>query len=357
MLGARKGAATVELGSLTMRRKAAAPPPAVVPVAAEEGKKAPAVGAGKVAAEEVWEVRPGGMLVQKRGAEEDEPAPASVKPVPTIRVKAKLAGKTHEIYITAEATFGDLRKLVAERAGAHPEDLRTLYKGKEQDPKAFLDMAGVRDRSKVAVVDDPEARARRLLEELRLGSLRKAAGAVAAVAAEVDKIAPKVSAMEASVRKGERVAEKDVATVTELLMNELLKLDAVVAGGDVKEQRRAQVKRVQKYVETLDAVMAKNATIARKPAAAAKKQPAPQPPAPARQQQQPQSQRQRHQQPPQQPPQQQQPPAQTTRWEMFDLLSSLPTTSSSSSTTTTDSSTASSAGAPPPPTNRLDWML
>ncbi|KAF7046192.1 hypothetical protein CFC21_055244 [Triticum aestivum] len=351
MLGVRKGAATVELGSLTMRRKGAPPPPPpVVPV--EEGKKAPAVavGTGKVSAEEVWEVRPGGMLVQKRGPEEDEPAPESVKPVPTIRVKARLAGKTHEIYVSAEATFGDLRRRVAERAGAHPEDLRTLYKGKEQDPKAFLDMAGVRDRSKVAVVDDPEARARRLLEELRLGSLRKAAGAVAAVAAEVDKIAPKVSALEASVRKGEKVAEKDVATVTELLMNELLKLDAVVAGGDVKAQRRVQVKRVQKYVETLDAVMAKNATIASKPAAA-KKQP-PQP-APARQQQPPQSQRQRH---PTAPPQAQA-PAQTTRWEMFDLLSSLPTTSSSSSTTTTDSSTASSAGAPPPPTNRLDWML
>ncbi|XP_037459679.1 BAG family molecular chaperone regulator 3-like [Triticum dicoccoides] len=351
MLGVRKGAATVELGSLTMRRKGAPPPaPPVVPV--EEGKKAPAVGAGKVSAEEVWEVRPGGMLVQKRGPEEDEPAPESVKPVPTIRVKAKLAGKTHEIYVSAEATFGDLRRRVAERAGAHPEDLRTLYKGKEQDPKAFLDMAGVRDRSKVAVVDDPEARARRLLEELRLGSLRKAAGAVAAVAAEVDKIAPKVSALEASVRKGEKVAEKDVATVTELLMNELLKLDAVVAGGDVKAQRRVQVKRVQKYVETLDAVMAKNATIESKPANAKKPQQAPQPPAPARQPQ-PQSQRQRQQQPPQQ---QQQPAAQTTRWEMFDLLSSLPTTSSSSSTTT-DSSTASSAGAPPPPTNRLDWML
>ncbi|KAM3206729.1 hypothetical protein ACQJBY_062085 [Aegilops geniculata] len=341
MLGVRKGAATVELGSLTMRRKGAPPPPPTPPaVPVEEGKKAPAVavGAGKVSAEEVWEVRPGGMLVQKRGPEEDEPAPESVKPVPTIRVKARLAGKTHEIYVSAEATFGDLRRRVAERAGAHPEDLRTLYKGKEQDPKAFLDMAGVRDRSKVAVVDDPEARARRLLEELRLGSLRKAAGAVAAVAAEVDKIAPKVSALEASVRKGEKVAEKDVATVTELLMNELLKLDAVVAGGDVKAQRRVQVKRVQKYVETLDAVMAKNATIAPKPAAAKK-----QPPAPARQ---PQSQRQRPQQP----------PAQTTRWEMFDLLSSLPTTSSSSSTTT-DSSTASSAGAPPPPTSRLDWML
>lgn len=348
MLGAspkaRKSAAVVELGSLSMKKKN--PPPPVPPAV---GKAAAAPAVGKVAAEEVWEVRPGGMLVQKRvDGDDEEPALESVKPVPTIRVKAKHCGVTHEIYISAEATFGELRKLVAERAAAHPEDLKLLYKTKEaRDPKAFLDMAGVKDRSKITVVDDPEARARRLLEELRQGNLQKAAKAVAAVAAEVDKLAPKVSVLEASVRKGEKVAQKDVATVTELLMNELLKLDAVVAGGDVKAQRRVQVKRVQKYVETLDAVMAKNAAIPRK--SGAKKQ-AEQAPPPARQQQ-PQS--QRHRQYPQQ--QQQQPPAQTTRWEMFDLLSSLPSTSSASSTTTV-SSTASSGG-PPPPTNKLDWML
>jgi hypothetical protein len=131
-----------------------------------------------------------------------------------------------------------------------------------------------------------------------------------------------VAALDASVRKGEKVAEKDVAQLTELLMNELLKLDAVVADGDAKAQRRMQVKRVQKYVETLDAVMAKNAAIARKSS--------------------------------EQPRQQQQPAAshsyqqQQTRWEMFDLLSSLP--SSASSTTTTASSCA-------PPAKQLDWML
>ncbi|CAM0912523.1 unnamed protein product [Alopecurus aequalis] len=349
MLGAspkaRKSAAVVELGSLSMKKKNPPPP---VPPAMGRAAAAPAV--GKVAAEEVWEVRPGGMLVQKRDAgDDDQPALESVKPVPTIRVKAKHCGVTHEIYISAEATFGELRKLVAERALAHPEDLKVLYKSKEKDPKEFLDMYGVKDRSKITVLDDPEARARRLLEELRQGNLQKANKAVAAVAAEVDKLAPKVSVLEASVRKGEKVSEKDVATVTELLMNELLKLDAVVAGGDVKAQRRVQVKRVQKYVETLDAVMAKNATIPRR--SGAKKQAEQQPPPARQQQQQPQSQRNR--QYPQQ--QQQQQPAQTTRWEMFDLLSSLPSTSSTSSTTTV-SSTASSGG-PPPPTNKLDWML
>jgi hypothetical protein len=79
MLGARKG---------SMKN----PPPAA------------AAGAGKVSAEEVWEVRPGGMLVQKRVSDE-EPSP-SVKPVPTIRVKVKHAGVTHEIYISSEASFG-----------------------------------------------------------------------------------------------------------------------------------------------------------------------------------------------------------------------------------------------------------
>jgi hypothetical protein len=68
---------------------------------------AAAAAGGKVSAEEVWEVRPGGMLVQRRGGalSDDEPSP-NVKPVPTIRVKVKHAGVTHEIYISSEASFG-----------------------------------------------------------------------------------------------------------------------------------------------------------------------------------------------------------------------------------------------------------
>jgi hypothetical protein len=84
---------------------------------------------------------------------------------------------------------GELKKLVAAKTGLHPDDQKVLYKDRERDSKAFLDMAGVKDRSKVVVVEDPEARARRLIEERRNGHLEKA---VAAVAAEVDKLAPKV---------------------------------------------------------------------------------------------------------------------------------------------------------------------
>lgn len=47
--------------------------------------------------------------------------------------------------------------------------------------------------------------------------------------------------MESIVNKGGRVVEEDVIRLIELLMNELIKLDGVVADGDVKQQRRNQV--------------------------------------------------------------------------------------------------------------------
>jgi hypothetical protein len=53
--------------------------------------------------EEVWEVRPGGMLVQKRTPDSDTPAGP---PVPAIRVKVKYAGVYHEVYVSSQASFG-----------------------------------------------------------------------------------------------------------------------------------------------------------------------------------------------------------------------------------------------------------
>lgn len=57
-----------------------------------------------------------------------------------------------------------------------------------------------------------------------------------------------VSALEAIVNRGGRVVEHDVTNLIESLMNELIKLDAVVADGDVKLQRRMQVKSIVLFV-------------------------------------------------------------------------------------------------------------
>lgn len=51
-----------------------------------------------------WELRPGGMLVQKRDPDSDR----NTVPAPTIRVKVKYGSTYHEIYISSQATFGTL---------------------------------------------------------------------------------------------------------------------------------------------------------------------------------------------------------------------------------------------------------
>ncbi|RWV79770.1 hypothetical protein GW17_00059045, partial [Ensete ventricosum] len=218
-----------------------------------EGSRMPSrtgYGAAKQVVEEEkgaeWEVTPGGMVVQKRDPESGPPAAV----VPTIRVKVKHGSVYHEIYISSQATFadddglaGELKKMLSARIGMHPLDQKLIYKDKERDSAAFLDTAGVKDRSKVVLVEDPTAKAKRLLETRKTDKMEKAAKSISAISMEVDKLASKsqVSALEAIVNKGGRVVEQDVVRLIELLMNELLKLDGVVADGDVKQQRRLQV--------------------------------------------------------------------------------------------------------------------
>lgn len=50
-----------------------------------------------------------------------------------------------------------------------------------------------------------------------------------------------VAAVEGSVNDGKRVEEKEVNLLIELLMMQLLKLDAIETDGDSKLQRRTQV--------------------------------------------------------------------------------------------------------------------
>ncbi|XP_008803269.2 BAG family molecular chaperone regulator 3-like [Phoenix dactylifera] len=258
-----------------------------------------------------WEVRPGGMLVQKRD-------PDSVAAAPTIRVRVKYGAAYHEIYLSSQSTFGELKKLLSERIGLHPEDLKVVYKEKERDPSAYLDISGVKDGSKVVVVDDPAGRAKRLLEMRHRAKIAKASNSISQISLEVDKLASQVSELDAIVTKGGKVAKKDVANLIELLMNQLVKLDGIVADGDLKPQKRMQERRVQKYVEKLDVLKVKNDALKTT----------------------------NEHMPAQQPP----PSAVTTKWETFDSLFS-PTTPA---TITPATATPNASSVPSP---RFDWEL
>uniref|UniRef100_A0A0D3H940 BAG domain-containing protein n=1 Tax=Oryza barthii TaxID=65489 RepID=A0A0D3H940_9ORYZ len=371
-----KAKGTFPPAAAAMKESSAPPPPAA------------AAAAAAAAREDEWEVRPGGMLVQKRSPDGDAPA----APVPTIRVKVKFNGVYHEIYINSQASFGnarasprrrrrasaasgfgggdsveqvlmvvvggagELKKQLSAPTGLHPEDQKIVYKDKERDSKAFLDMAGVKDRSKMVLLEDPTAQAKRLLEQRRTDKAERAAKSISRISLDVDKLATKVTALEAIVGKGGRVVDADVVTLTEALMNELVKLDAIAAEGEVKVQRRMQEKRVQKYVESLDAIRAKNAASHNKASGNGHAKPrAPHlPPRPP-----PVSQRRQFQAPPPAAPTTTKTaaapaPPPTASWESFDLLSSMPSTSSSTVTTTMAAATTTTTTSPIP---RFDWEL
>lgn len=294
------------------------------------GKDSPATIPAETPAEDPakWEVRPCGMLVQKRSANDGRAA----APVPVIRLRVKHGSNYHEVYINSQATFGELRKLLAERTGIHPLDQKILFKNKERDSSAYLDTSGVKDRSKLVVLEDSAAQARRFLEIRRAAKLEKDGKFIFQIGLDVDKLATQVSALEGVISNGGKVSDSEVLRLTELLMNELIKLDGVTGDGDVKLQRRMQVKRVQKYVETLDVLKLKNA----KPPNATE---------PAEQQKQ---------KKPPPPPPQPDPVIVTTKWETFDSLFSPLASASSSTAASTATSTAASSAAPTP---RFDWEL
>ncbi|XVF50769.1 hypothetical protein PTKIN_Ptkin04bG0130200 [Pterospermum kingtungense] len=211
-------------------------------------------GEGEPAAHD-WELRPGGMLVQKRNPDSDRTA----IPPPTIRVRVKYGSIYHEISINSQATFGELKKMLTGPTGLHHQDQKLFYKDKERDSNAFLDMVGVKDKSKMVLVEDPISQEKRLLEMRKNAKMEKASKSISEISLEVDRLAGQVSAFESIISKGGKVAEKDVINLIELLMNQLLKLDGIMVDGDVKLQRKMQVRRVQKYVETLDVLKIKNA--------------------------------------------------------------------------------------------------
>ncbi|KAF7148564.1 hypothetical protein RHSIM_Rhsim03G0177200 [Rhododendron simsii] len=228
-----------------MRMKTRTTPPPPPPLPTTNGSSA----AGE------WEVRPGGMLVQKRTDSDQTRIPP-----PTVRVRVKYGSVYHEVNISSQASFGELKKMLSGPTGLHHEDQKLMYKDKERDSKQFLDIVGVKDRSKMVLVEDPISQEKRYLAMKRTAKMEKASKSISDISLDVDRLAGQVSALESVIYKGGKVEEKMLLNLIEMLMNQLIKLDGIVADGDVKLQRKMQVRRVQKYVEILDVLKVKNST-------------------------------------------------------------------------------------------------
>ncbi|XP_020210689.1 BAG family molecular chaperone regulator 2 [Cajanus cajan] len=103
-----------------------------------------------------WELRPGGMLVQKRESNQ-----GVGEGMITIRVST--VSQWHDISVDATSTFGELKMILSLVTSLEPREQRLLFKGKEREDNEFLHMVGVRDKDKVLLLEDPAIKEKKLL--------------------------------------------------------------------------------------------------------------------------------------------------------------------------------------------------
>ncbi|XP_010483934.1 PREDICTED: BAG family molecular chaperone regulator 2-like isoform X1 [Camelina sativa] len=199
------------------------------------------------------ELRPGGMVVQKRTDQ--------ISNVPrVIRVRVKYGSVHHEISINSQSSFGELKKKLSGATGVHHQDMKIIYKDKERDSKMFLDLSGVKDRSKLVLKDDLISQEKRLLELRKISLHDKSTRAISDITFQVQKLAGQLSAFDTVIGKGGNVEEKNLENLMDMLMNQLVKLDSISGDGDFKLKKKIQEERLQKYVEVLDLLKIKNST-------------------------------------------------------------------------------------------------
>lgn len=171
------------------------------------------------------------------------------------------------------STTGDIKKLLVHKTGLEPEEQRLFFRGIEKDDKEKLHLEGLKDKSKILLLEGAASKERKLEETRKLSEISKASEAIAGVRAEVDKLLDRVSmfskynysshsrniltgersyiklnivlcqvnALEVAINAGNKASEKEFLVLTELLMGQLLKLDGIEAEGEAKLQRKVEV--------------------------------------------------------------------------------------------------------------------
>lgn len=87
---------------------------------------------------------------------------------------------------------GELKKLLTAETGLQPAEQRLIFRGKERENGEYLDTCGVKDRSKVILIDDPESKERRMVEMRRKAKIETIQRLIDDVSTEVDKLAEQV---------------------------------------------------------------------------------------------------------------------------------------------------------------------
>ncbi|KAF7845289.1 BAG family molecular chaperone regulator 4-like [Senna tora] len=202
---------------------------------------------------------------------------------PMIKINVSHGSSQHVVHLPAQSTFsefpvfhlclnlshgfsfamseyGDVKELLSHKTGLEPEQQRLFFRGKEKEDEEHLHIEGVKGRSKISLLDGASSKEKKHVEISNDNENSEATEAIAEVRAEVDMLSQRVVALKMAVDIGmTQDHEREFLVLTELLMRQLLKLDGIEAEGEAKLQRKAEVCRIQNYVDSLDSLKARNA--------------------------------------------------------------------------------------------------
>lgn len=88
---------------------------------------------------------------------------------------------------------GELKKMLTGPTGLHHQDQKIFYKNKERVSKEFLDVVGVKDKSKLVLMEDPISKEKRYLEMRKNVTMEKASKSISEISLDVDRLAGQVA--------------------------------------------------------------------------------------------------------------------------------------------------------------------
>lgn len=88
---------------------------------------------------------------------------------------------------------GDVKKLLVNKTGLEPEEQRLFFRGIEKGDNQHLHREGVKDKSKILLLEGNASKEKKLEETRKQNEMSKAFEAIAGVRAEVDKLSNRVS--------------------------------------------------------------------------------------------------------------------------------------------------------------------
>ncbi|XP_042066821.1 mediator of RNA polymerase II transcription subunit 15-like isoform X1 [Salvia splendens] len=174
-----------------------------------------------------------------------------------ISLKVSHGHNQYEVAVPSNSNFGYLKSVISQSLGLNPETCKLYFGDIEKQDGESLQQAGLKENSEVLLVESVCGQpVSEEVQETPVAS--KGEEAVAEARKEINNLEQQVSALQTVIDSGKEVDDKEITYLTEMLMRQLLKLDGIDAEGEGRVQRKAEVRRVQNIVETLDALKSRN---------------------------------------------------------------------------------------------------